>query len=284
MSTNALKKSTFVALLSILLMLVILGSATFAWFSNNSNVGTNTATGKSGTTSLKLLIGGDEGSLTETTNDAVEITQVNTVELDKLYPVSTANLENFYYATVFDKDGNAVKFVEDENESKYYHGKLYLKMEGDNIPADATYQLYLDSAESAGGVLGQSSDGYLLNASRLGLKFNGGDPIILRFAENGKGDYKVNTMINGQLINEGDVLSDANSTVSDPSEDFSVYQLDSENITELPEKALATLKINEVAELDIYFYLEGCDEDCLGSISTNQCELHLAFYAIANQQ
>jgi len=282
LKTEGLNKKLFTALLSTLLIIIFIGSATFAWFSNNTQVGTNTATGKSGTTSLKLLIGGDEGNLQEADTDPVEIQQVNEMELDKLYPVSTADLENFYYATMFNQDGNAVKYAQDENEKRFYHGRLYLKMEGENIPEDATYKLYLDSSESAGGVFGQSTEGYLLNASRLGLKFPDQDPIILRFEEGDKGETKINTTINGSLINSGDVLSDANSTVSDPSEDFTVYQLDSDNLTDLPEKALATLKINETVELNIYFYMEGCDEDCLESISKNQCELHLAFYAIAD--
>jgi len=279
-----MRKKAFFAVIGVVLTAVIITTVTFAWFSSNKKVGTNTASGKSGTASLKFLIGPDEGNMTETIDSEVEIAQVNSYEKSQLFPVTTSDLQTFLYCPAM-TSGYAKRFDKVEDESRYYHGKLYLRLESENISEDNEYKIYLDSSEEAGGVFGTSSAGFLLNASRLGLKFEDKEPIILKFNEERKGRTENNTEVGGKVLTSGYVLDSNANPVQDPAEEFSVYSLDSsESDIELPEKELVTIPLNTTVALDIYFYLEGCDEDCMVDVSGNECDIHLAFYAISSPE
>ena len=55
-----------------------------------------------------------------------------------------------------------------ENESYYYHGRIYLRALAQGLSSDTTLSLYLDQTD---GLLGKDVNGTLLNAARLGLGF-----------------------------------------------------------------------------------------------------------------
>jgi len=284
---NTIKKSTLIALIiSMVATLVIISGATFAWFTANQKVYTNTVSGKSGSASLKFLIGPDEGSLTDSSESEVEIAQINEMDKEKMFPVTTADLKTFLYCPGF-SNGHAETFVKDESEKYYFHGRVYLKLEGENIPDTTKYRIYLDKAEDAGGSFGENiNNGTMLNGARLGLSYEDSEtPIIFRFDEDTKGKTEINTYYNGAPIEQGQVLNDSGVPVSDPSVEFSQYTVDSsEENMEIPEEPLFEMEINKATALDVYFYLEGCDEDCLSELSLNAIDLHLAFYALATSE
>jgi len=278
------KKTLFITVVSILVMVMLLTVATVAWFTSNRKVYTNTASGKSGTGSLKFLIGPDEGSMVETTDGEVEIGQVNSEEFrENLLPVSTSDLETFWECTDYQED-KAVAFSKVEDESNYYHGRIYIRLEGENFPDGAKFDLYRDTSENAGGVLAENSgNGYLLNGSRLGLNFEDAEaPVIFTFEENGKGETKNHTVIDGELIASGNVIGPDGKAVNDPAVELSAYSFDSsDTAAELPEESVATVEINKTVQVDVYYYLEGCDEDCIDELSKMESDIHLAFYAVA---
>ena len=260
--------------------------ATLAWFTANRAVQTNTATARTGDETLELQIssGGSSFKSVET----AQITQINQTNSEILLPVSTADLNSFVYAP-FTKDGKASAFKKVDDEANYYHGRVYLRAEGEGWPEGSRMNLYLDQSD---GLLGEAADGYLLNASRLGMIFNGdtSNPIILRLSEseNPENAQIYNTEVNGKILGKNQVLGYNDSgvfAIEDPSVSISEYTIDfSENQMKLPSRALMSMELGKIYPVDIYFYLEGCDPDCSESIQLNEAELHLAFYGVLDQE
>ena len=261
--------------------------ATLAWFTANRAVQTNTATARTGDETLELQISSSGGSSFKSVETA-QITQINQTNSEILLPVSTADLNSFVYAP-FTKDGKASAFKKVDDEANYYHGRVYLRAEGEGWPEDSRMNLYLDQSD---GLLGEAADGYLLNASRLGLIFNGdtSNPIILRLSEseNPENAQIYNTEVNGKILGKKQVLGYNDSgvfAIEDPSVSISEYTIDfSENQMKLPSRALMSMELGKIYPVDIYFYLEGCDPDCSESIQLNEAELHLAFYGVLDQE
>ena len=68
---------------------------------------------------------------------------------------------------------------------------------------------------------------------------------------------------------------------NDPAVSLDTYTIQNRGgETVLPDQPLIYLDLNREYPLDIYFYLEGCDPDCSGSVSYSGTDLHLAFYGI----
>lgn len=261
--------------------------ATLAWFTANRAVQTNTATARTGDETLELQISSSGGSSFKSV-ETVQITQINQTNSEILLPVSTADLNSFVYAP-FTKDGKASAFKKVDDEANYYHGRVYLRAEGEGWPEGSRMNLYLDQSD---GLLGKAADGYLLNASRLGLIFNGdtSNPIILRLSEseNPENAQIYNTEVNGKILGKNQVLGYNDSgvfAIEDPSVSISEYTIDfSENQMKLPSRDLMSMELGKIYPVDIYFYLEGCDPDCSESIQLNEAELHLAFYGVLDQE
>lgn len=266
--------------------ILALSAATYAWFTSNRAVSTSTATARTKEESLELQLSSQGGSSFQSEETAA-ITQVNQTKAEQLMPVSTADLRDFVYSpgTV---EGMAASFLPVEDEKYYYHGRLYLRASGNGLAEGATMKLYLDQSD---GLLGQASNGALLNASRLGLVFDedSSTPVILRLTEeeSASREQTYNTVINGQTLGKGQVLAYQNkvvSAVSDPSQPIADYTVSfTDNSIHLPEKELLNMKLNQIYTLDVYFYLEGCDPDCSDGISQNMADIHLAFFGVLNQ-
>ena len=151
--------------------------------------------------------------------------------------------------------------------------------------------LYLDEAAESGGLLGNAAEGTLLNAARLGLVFTGDteQKVILKFPENQKNDNEkiYNTVLNGTVLGDDEVLQPEDGevrAVKDPSEFVSAYTIQmSDTSVRLPAQPLVEMKLNQIYAVDVYFYIEGCDPDCSGSIHFDASDLHLAFYGILTE-
>ena len=270
-----------------IMAVLALTAATYAWFSTNKAVSTDTATARTGEKSLELLLSSSENGDFSDSGEC-PITQVNEQDEKVLMPVSTADLTEFVYAP-FTEDGMAASFERVENEKYIYHGRIYLLAEGQGHDESSRLNLYLDQSD---GLLGQDVDGELLNASRLGLAFDDDKStrVILRLSEKeNEGDGQVyNTVVGGVTLGKNEVLQYQGggvSAVADPSvpvEDYTVSFQD--NGMKLPEKPLLQMALNRVYRLDIYFYLEGCDPDCSSSVELDEADLYLAFYGVLDRE
>jgi hypothetical protein len=218
-------------------------------------------------------------------SDEATPVQVNRTLTTDLIPVSTSDLKSFVYCPSTVEDvASSFQLVEDE--SYYYHGRIYLRAAATGDHSGSKMNLYLDQESTSGGILAQASQGSLLNAARLGLTFDGGDAVIFRLSDssNASADQVRNTMVDGKLLGDHQVLRYGGQTVQavdDPAVSLAQYtvSLDGDTVG-LPDQPLASLTLNQIYTVDIYFYLEGCDPDCSGSISYDGADLHLAFYGI----
>lgn len=218
------------------------------------------------------------------------ITQVNQTDTEQLMPVSTADLQHFVYVPVT-VSGKAQSFapVDEKSEPKYYHGRIYLRAVGNGLSSESKMDLYLDQSN---GILGENLDGNLLNAARLGLKFDGSgsSEVIMRLSEssNDPSERAYNTVVNGVTLGDGQVLRSQGTSevqvVTDPSAPVSDYTVTFQNNgIQMPGKSLLTMELGKIYTVDVYFYLEGCDPDCSDSVSFDQSELYLGFYGVLSQ-
>lgn len=268
---------------SLVIILLVLSTATYAWFTSNKVVTTDKVTARSGEDTLELLIGSSSGSFSE--DHECEIVQVNETLATELMPVSTADLKSFVYNPVSTGE-NAEIFKLVEDEQYYYHGRVYLVAEAKGEMPGRKVHLYLDEDEEEGGPLVSADAGLLLNAARLGLTFDGENPVIFSLSDtsNPTDDQARNTVIGDDVLGDGRVLVPSGDTVAgvpDPSVPLATYkiEMDDSSVT-LPEKPLLEMELNHVYQVDIYFYLEGCDPDCSDSINFHEADLHLGFYGI----
>ncbi len=281
-----LLKTAYIAVTFIALALS-LTAATYAWFSSNSVVKTDYATGRSGTDTVELQVSSSGGGSFQAEAQAA-IAQVNEAQATQLLPVSTADLSNFVYSAGTVEDA-AVHFEKVENEKYYYHGRIYLRAAAEGHSPNARLKLYLDDAEESGGAFFQNIKGYMANAARLGLTFDGGSAHILRVSEetNPEQNRVVNTVLNGSKLSEGQVIDSSGSSltaVEDPSEAMADYTVGAEGVTDNTVKSLFTMNLNQIYEVDIYFYMEGCDPDCSDVTQLDELDFHLSFYGILTEE
>ena len=50
------------------------------------------------------------------------------------------------------------------------------------------------------------------------------------------------------------------------------------------EQALCTLAFKEIAKVEYWLYLEGCDENCVNEVQNRDVMLQLAFAGVTNKQ
>ncbi|MDO4477661.1 MAG: hypothetical protein Q4B73_01300 [Lachnospiraceae bacterium] len=274
---------SLIVVLVLLLMAVVGG--TYAWFSRNRVTSTDRVTSRTGEESVELYVSSQGGAGFRQQKEAA-IVQVNNVNLTNLQPVSTGNLKTFLYSA--GSSGNVVSsFLEDTEGKLYYHGRIYLQavMTGQN--AGKKLDLYLDTGREAGGAPVQAAKPEILNGSRLGLTFNGGNPVILSLSQNhnvGDEEYKTTTVVNGAAIGPNQVLTTAGGqvqAVADPSRYYGDYSIAfSDGSARLPGAALLRMESNQIYTVDIYYYLEGCDTDCNMALALEDVSLHLSFYGV----
>lgn len=280
MNSKELKLGLIPAIILCLLAFASLSTATYAWFTRaNREVFTSKANGVTASAEVKLLLSTSQDFSAKKSETA--IAQVNGFSAEKLMPVSTDDLVHFVTSFAID-GGNAQNFKLVSNEENYYHGRIYLKAEGATELEDQKMKLYWNAGKGGGEPLSNMT-GELQCAARLGLAFRGEDmnqTRILSLSTANIAGSKMNTSVDGVEQSGGIVLHGAADgsvrAVTDPSRlwsDFAVH-----DGQQLPATPLCTLSLNKVYSLDIYFYLEGCDPDCLNDISMNGADLTLWFY------
>ena len=276
------------AAVTMLLVILVLTTATYAWFTMNRTVSTDRASARSGTDTLELQISEKGGDAFRGTEEA-PILQINKTDFTKLMPVSTADLQHFVYNSVTNESDQAEIFGAVEEEKYFYHGRFYIRALADGKAAGTKMALYLDETEESGGGIAQAEDGQLLNAARLGLTFNGENPVIYYLSErNNEEEQQIrNTVVNGVLLGDDQVLkSDGKNVegVNDPAVSVSANRITMDDTrVVLPQKPLFYMELNQIYTVDVYFYIEGCDPDCSNYISYNEADLHLAFYGILEE-
>ena len=272
MDTRSLKRTAALALFFALVALASLLTATYAWFSGaNRQVSAGRAEARTGDVDLTLYLSKTTDFSEKLT--ACDIVQVNAADSGFLMPVSTDDLVHFVTAAgSVDDTVRAFRPVEDESD--YYHGRIYLMAQGDDALHGEQVNLFWDA--KGGSPLAQDSP--LQSAARLGLVFRQEDTVlqtrILSLTESSTPEATMNTVVNGVALTAGFVLQSNAAGEVTPVPDPAVPWDD------FRQEPLCTLERGKVYTLDIYFYLEGCDPDCVNAMQTKEGELALWFFAV----
>lgn len=285
---HARRALAYIALVMVALA-ATLGAATYAWFTNNMKVNTNSVSVHSDTSKLVLELGdADRGSwsqqgdvsLTSTANGAVT-----------LYPVSTFDLNGFAACAQNNSAGDATVFEQaKDNGSAFYHGWIDLcpTIAGTGASkVKGKVSLYL--AES---LVPQGADAELLRAARVGIKISSGNQVLatnifeLDSSDSGhRGEHPTTAPAGLAGYADGMLLGWQNGQLAcgaDVKQDPAAFTLDAGETATRPQNSLATLALGQTYRLDIYYYIEGTDPDSADHLRQDPGTLHLALFATLN--
>ena len=288
--TSAARRHTRRARAYIALVMVALaatlGVATYAWFTSNMKVNTNSVSVHSDTSKLLLELGdasrgswSQQGDVSLVSNASGAVT---------LYPVSTFDLNGFAACAQNNSAGDASVFEQaKDNGSAYYHGWIDLRPTITGTGASKVkgkVSLYL--AES---LVPQGTDAELLCAARVGIKISSGNQVLatnifeLDSSDGGhRGEHPATAPAGlagytaGMLLGwqNGQLACGANVT-----QDPASFTLDTSETATRPQNALATLALGQTYRLDVYYYIEGTDPDSASYLYQDPGTLHLALFA-----
>ena len=245
---------------------LVLSVATFAWFSGSrfTNV-TPTAHTVSENGYDLLISASEQGPFAE---------QCQLGSVDKtLYPVSTADLSDFWRATFQNAAGITTDYANCTSDLGEYAltGTFYLK--GSSLPL-AVY-LYP-------GQMSISADSQLLAAARVGFIIQssaGTQSYMFQCDDLGatSGAAQQRTTAQSDVVVSG---QGSWSYVADPAQSISAYSMDGSGNTPTARSGAAplfTLGADEVASMRYFVYMEGCDANCIGEAQSKNISLQFAF-------
>ena len=263
-----------------------LGAATYAWFTSNMKVNTNSVSVHSDTSKLVLELGdASRGSWSQQGDVSLASNANGTVTL---YPVSTFDLNGFAACAQNNTAGDAAVFEQAKDDgSAFYHGWIDLRPTITGTGASKVrgkVSLYL--AES---LVPQGTDAELLRAARVGVKISSGNQVLatnifeLDSSDGGhRGEHPATAPAGLAGYTDGMLLGWQNGQLAcgaDVKQDPAAFTLDTSETATRPQNALATLALGQAYRLDIYYYIEGTDPDSADYLHQDSGTLHLALFA-----
>ena len=282
---HARRARAYIALVMVALA-ATLGVATYAWFTSNMKVNTNSVSVHSDTSKLLLELGdASRGSWSQQGDVSLVSNASGTVTL---YPVSTFDLNGFAACAQNNSAGDASVFEQaKDNGSAYYHGWIDLRPTITGMGASKVkgkVSLYL--AES---LVPQGTDAELLRAARVGIKISSGNQVLatnifeLDSSDGGhRGEHPATAPAGLAGYTDGMLLGWQNGQLAcgaDVKQDPAAFTLDTSETATRPQNALATLALGQAYRLDIYYYIEGTDPDSADYLHQDSGTLHLALFA-----
>lgn len=265
------------AALALLATAAVLTTATYAWFTFSVNTDVAPMQGSVGNGDVNLVIAASEGG---EYSEKAAVTMLNACQ--ELLPVSTADLQIWSAATAQTKEGVAVLYtdVTAQADAQVIHGEVYLKAEY----ADA--DLYLDRSR-----LTFTGSGQLLSALRLAMKITGADGEKTYFFKlddvAGGGGAAQDTTGQGNSVVAAVAADGSASFAADPAEALAPYCAANtegeDSIPEPGEKPLCRLTQDTPARVELWLYMEGCDENCLTEAATQDIGFNLAFAGVGTE-
>lgn len=260
-----MKKKYYSALLPILLLLLAslltLSAVTYAWFSFQAS--TTKITPMEG----KISDGDPTLLISEDREKDFDVRCPLNPELlpEELLPVSTVDLSRFYTSSAQDPQGYSVAFREVTDLSQWLiYGKVYLKCIGGEC------RVYF---QEPGPDLG--TDPQFLASARLGLRITREDGSSQAFL------FRLDSLGDTGDARSRDTVHAENSVISGLSGSAPVFSADPavsiENYLPGSENSLCTLKKDEIAQVEYWVYLEGCDTECYNPVQSRDLTLQLSF-------
>ena len=276
-NVGQLRHSLRTAIAGLLFLVIVASGTTYAWFTLSGRASTYvTPVGgpiSEGTTSL--LISQNVAGPFDKTCDLVYAGNI-----DSLKPLSTADLTHFYKVTAQNKAGVAVLYgsADGNVDTQAVHGTVYLQCL--NAPCDVYFNRDL---------LKLGTDAQALAAMRLGMKITareGTKTYIFRLDELGATGGAQSTLT---VPTASTVVSSINGSgqaeyVNDPSVGLSAYMANAgngDNDFQAGTSRLVRLEKDEVATVEYWIYLEGCDEQCINAVQGISSDIQLAFAGVS---
>lgn len=278
MESKRLKRTAYLAIVWLIVLAAILITATYAWFTFNpyTNVTPMSSTVSKGGASL-LIANQKDGKFDK---ECVLNPESGTTVLS---PVSSADLTKFFEATAQNREGISILFHDVSQKVNDYtiHGKVYLKCENEDC------DVYLRRFG-----INVGKDGQTLAALRMGMNVStssGTHNYIMKL--DAMGDT-ANAAKKRTIATDNSVVSaiDKNGNASfekDPAVEISQF-FAKENGTDDPEpeageQVFCRLKAGEIATVEYWLYLEGCDINCINEVQKKDIALQLSFAGVAQQ-
>lgn len=257
MSKEKLKHKIKIGILTTLIVLFNITGTSFAWYIYNLELKA---------TNVKMSAGSGTSILISNFNDkdfssAIAMKDFNS----SLIPVSTDNILNGFQKVEGFKKENGLMFANmfsNADDNEFCTRTLYLKTNSDQV------DVYLSDLTA----INKDENNPLSTALRVGFVFykdNHADQYIFEPDEshNPRGQFNTYNATTGQVLdstkNDGSVVDFKPLT----KENLASYD---ENIGEVKinngSEKMITLNRGEVVKVDVYFWLEGCDEDCFNNL------------------
>ena len=288
--TRHIRRTKAAIIATIVVIVLVLGVATYAWFTSNMAVNTNSVSVHSDDSRLVVEMG-DADSNSWTSADEVALSS-NSPDNLVLYPVSTFDLSGFAQCTHTDGDGNAAYFKQADDGRVFYHGWTDLRASVTGAGADkATGRVSLYLSDS---LVPDGADPELLRATRVGLKLSrDGDVVKTCYfslddsAGGHRDEHPATRPSNLPDYSDGMLLgwqNDSLACANDGVEDFRSYLMGADDSATRPQNTLATLDQDATYRLDVYYYIEGTDADSADYLYGDIGILHLGLFAVLDGQ
>lgn len=277
------------AVLVCLVIVAVLVAATYAWFTSNAAVNTNSVSVHSDESKLVVELG--DAQANRWTQDGDVAFSSNSPNPLTLYPVSTFDLNGFAECTRTDDSGRAVHFSQAEDGQHFYHGWIDIRANlvgSGAAKASGTVNLYLGDTLAPEG-----ADPELLKATRVGLKLSrNGEVLQSRYftlddtpgmhrAEHPATAPSLAGYSNGMLLGwRNGALACAN----DNAQNFSSYVMQGGENATRPQNTLLSLDPGTTYRLDVYYYIEGTDPDSADYLYNDTGILHVNLFAVLDGQ
>ena len=272
---KSLKKALYITIGWLLILLITMIGSTYAWFSASGRASTN-ITPMGGTVSngnSELLIANQSSGPFDK-----QCELILTGSPDELKPLSTADLEHFYKETAQNTEGIAVLYANADQrvDEDALHGTVYLQCR------NASCDVYFNREQ-----LQLGSDAQALAAMRLGMRItssSGTQTFIFRLDDMGSvsGAQSRRTVSRASaVVSSISAAGQANYT-DDPAQNISAYmaQNQGENSFGAGSSKLLTLQAEEIATVEYWLYLEGCDDECFNPVQNRSSAFQLAFAGV----
>ena len=250
----------------LVVLALALTAATFAWFSSSRFTNVTPVAHTVSEEGYDLLISSSEAGPFDT--------QCTLSVADKtLYPISTANLSNFWRSTFQNASGITTDYANCTSQLGEYAltGTLYLK------GAQAPLAVYLYQSQ-----MSVSADPQLLAAARIGFvvqSASGTHTYIFSCDDLGNASQatakRTTTQSNVVVSGQGSW-----SYVTDPAQSIGSHTMDGSGTSPVMRagaQPLFTLGANEVASVRYFVYMEGCDANCITEAQSKNLTLQFAF-------
>lgn len=273
----------------LVVIVAVLIAATYAWFTSNAVVNTNSVSVHSDESKLVVELGdasadrwSSEGDVAFSSNSPNPLT---------LYPVSTFDLEGFVECTRTDDRGRAVHFEKAEDGQHFYHGWVDVRANVTGSGASkaaGTVNVYLGDTLAPEG-----ANTELLKATRVGIKLSrNGQVIQSRYftLDDSAGSHRSEHPPTAPSLpgySEGMLLGWENGELAcanDNAQDYTTYLMRSDENATRPQNALLAMDLGQTYRMDVYYYIEGTDLDSADYLYNDIGILHVDLFAVLDGQ